>query len=385
MIIVMRAEATAAQRDGVREQVEASGGRSYAARDGTRTVLGCLGDTEALTEGAVEALPGVESVTRWRTPYRLASRELAPSGGRPVVRIGDGPAASVGGPALLVVAGPCSVEGPEMLLATARGVARAGAAALRGGAFKPRTSPYTFQGLGLDALRWLSDVRRETGLPVVTEVLDPRQVEVVAAHADVLQVGARSMQNFPLLAEVGRVRRPVLLKRAMSATVTELLLAAEYVLARGNPDVILCERGIRTFEPATRNTLDIAAIPVLRGETHLPVIVDPSHAGGRADLVAPLAYAAIAAGADGLLVEVHPRPETALSDGEQSLSLAGFTELMRALAPFAAAAGRTLEPPPADALPGVPGLKARLSPQCVLKDAATAEPALQGTGVTEAG
>ncbi|PYP04895.1 MAG: 3-deoxy-7-phosphoheptulonate synthase [Gemmatimonadetes bacterium] len=372
MIIVMRAEATAAQRDGVREQVEASGGRSYAARDGNRTVLGCLGDTDALSEDNVEALPGVESVTRWRTPYRLASRELAPPGGRTVVRIGDGPAASVGGPALLVVAGPCSVEGPEMLLATARGVARAGAAALRGGAFKPRTSPYAFQGLGLDALRWLAEVRRVTGLPVVTEVLDPRQVELVAAHADVLQVGARSMQNFPLLAEVGRVRRPVLLKRAMSATVTELLLAAEYVLARGNPDVILCERGIRTFEPATRNTLDIAAIPVLRGETHLPVIVDPSHAGGRADLVAPLAYAAIAAGADGLLVEVHPRPETALSDGEQSLSLDGFTELMRGLAPFAAAAGRTLVPQP-KALPEVHALKGRLGPTCVLEDAPAAE------------
>ena len=373
MIIVMRAEATAAQRDGVREQVEASGGRSYAARDGNRTVLGCLGDTDALSADAVEALPGVESVTRWRTPYRLASRELAPSGGRTVVRIGDGPAASVGGPALLVVAGPCSVEGPEMLLATARGVARAGAAALRGGAFKPRTSPYAFQGLGLDALRWLAEVRRVTGLPVVTEVLDPRQVELVAAHADVLQVGARSMQNFPLLAEVGRVRRPVLLKRAMSATVTELLLAAEYVLARGNPDVILCERGIRTFEPATRNTLDIAAIPVLRGETHLPVIVDPSHAGGRADLVAPLAYAAIAAGADGLLVEVHPRPETALSDGEQSLSLDGFTELMRGLAPFAAAAGRTLVPQQPKALPEVHALKGRLGPTCVLEDAPAAE------------
>src|SRR5437762_615421 len=320
MIIVMRAEATAAQRDGVREQVEASGGRSYAARDGNRTVLGCLGDTDALSEDNVEALPGVESVTRWRTPYRLASRELAPPGGRTVVRIGDGPAASVGGPALLVVAGPCSVEGPEMLLATARGVARAGAAALRGGAFKPRTSPYAFQGLGLDALRWLAEVRRVTGLPVVTEVLDPRQVELVAAHADVLQVGARSMQNVPLLAEVGRVRRPVLLKRAMSATVTELLLAAEYVLARGNPDVILCERGIRTFEPATRNTLDIAAIPVLRGETHLPVIVDPSHPGGRADLVAPPAYAAIAAGADGLL----DRKSTRLNSSHRCISYAVF-------------------------------------------------------------
>ena len=376
MVIVMRAEATAAQLDGVREQVEGGRGggtRTYVVRDGLRAVIGCPGDADALAEHRVESLPGVESVTHWRTPYRLASRQLAPPGGRTVVRIGDGPGTSVGGRALLVIAGPCSVEGREMLLETACGVGRAGAAALRGGAFKPRTSPYAFQGLGRDALRWLAEVRRETGLPVVTEVLDPRQVELVAEHADVLQVGARSMQNFPLLAEVGRVRRPVLLKRGMSATVTELLLAAEYVLARGNPDVILCERGIRTFEPATRNTLDIAAIPVLRGETHLPVIVDPSHAGGRADLVAPLAFAAIAAGADGLIVEVHPRPATARSDGDQSLSLTGFAELMRGLAPFAAAAGRTLAAPPTAASSRARGLKARLGPTRVLKDASALE------------
>src|SRR3989441_6833884 len=331
MIIGMCAGATASQVDDVREVVEGKGGggtRTYVVRDGLRAVICCLGDSDALAEGAVEALPGVESVTRWRTPYRLATRLLAPPGGRTVVRIGDGPGASVGGPTLLVIAGPCSVEGREMLLETACGVGHAGAAALRGGAFKPRTSPYAFQGLGLDALRWLAEVRRETGLPVVTEVLDPRQVELVAEYADVLQVGARSMQNFPLLAEVGRVRRPVLLKRGMSATVTELLLAAEYVLTRGNPDVILCERGIRTFEPATRNTLDIAAIPVLRGETHLPVIVDPSHAAGRRDLVRPLALAAVAAGADGLIVEVHPDPDRARSDGEQSLDFAGFEALM---------------------------------------------------------
>ena len=375
MIIVMCAGATAAQLDGVREHVEGGGGggtRTYVVRDGLRAVIGCLGDADALAEHCLETLPGVESVTHWRTPYRLASRQLAPPGGRTVVRIGDGPGASVGGPALLVIAGPCSVEGREMLLETACGVRRAGAAALRGGAFKPRTSPYAFQGLGLDALRWLAEVRRETGLPVVTEVLDPRQVEPVAEHADVLQVGARSMQNFPLLAEVGRVRRPVLLKRGMSATVTELLLAAEYVLARGNPDVILCERGIRTFEPATRNTLDIAAIPVLRGETHLPVIVDPSHAGGRADLVAPLAFAAIAAGADGLIVEVHPRPATARSDGDQSLSLAGFADLMSGLAPFAAAAGRTLVLQP-KAPAEIRALKGRLGPWGVPRDAHAAE------------
>jgi 3-deoxy-7-phosphoheptulonate synthase len=221
-------------------------------------------------------------------------------------------------------------------------VRAAGARLLRGGAFKPRTSPYAFQGLGLAALRMLAEIRSETGLPVVTEVMDPRQVETVAAHADVLQIGARNMQNFPLLSEVGRVQRPVLLKRGLSATINELMMAAEYIMAEGNRDVILCERGIRTYETATRNTLDVAAIPVLKAETHLPVIVDPSHAGGRAWLVAPLAFAAVAAGADGIIVEVHPCPEKARSDGDQSLSPAAFAEMMRSLRAFAEAAGRTL-------------------------------------------
>jgi 3-deoxy-7-phosphoheptulonate synthase len=220
-------------------------------------------------------------------------------------------------------------------------VKNAGAQALRGGAYKPRSSPYAFQGLGETALRMLADVRAETGLPVVTEVMDTRQVELVAEHADVLQIGARNMQNFSLLAEVGRVQRPVLLKRGLSATVKELLMAAEYVMAQGNREVLLCERGIRTYETATRNTFDVAAIPVLKKETHLPVVVDPSHAGGRADLVAPLAAAAIAAGADGLIIEVHPSPETALSDGDQSLDMATFAEVMRRLAPVAEAVGRS--------------------------------------------
>jgi 3-deoxy-7-phosphoheptulonate synthase len=217
---------------------------------------------------------------------------------------------------------------------------------LRGGAYKPRSSPYAFQGLGETALRLLAEVRAETGMPVVTEVMDTRQVELVAAHADVLQIGARNMQNFALLSEVGKVQRPVLLKRGLSATIKELLMAAEYVMAQGNRDVILCERGIRTYETATRNTFDVAAVPVLKAETHLPVVVDPSHAGGRADLVAPLAFAAIAAGADGLIIEVHPTPESALSDGDQSLTLDGFAELMRRLAPFAHAAGRELAAAP---------------------------------------
>jgi 3-deoxy-7-phosphoheptulonate synthase len=241
------------------------------------------------------------------------------------------------------------VEGRDMLLETAHAVRAAGAGLLRGGAFKPRSSPYSFQGLGEAGLRMLAEVRAATGLPVVTEVMDTRQVEQVAEYSDVLQIGARNMQNFALLSEVGRVQRPVLLKRGLSATITELLMAAEYVMAQGNQDVILCERGIRTYETATRNTFDVAAIPVLKAETHLPVLVDPSHAGGRADLVAPLSFAAIAAGADGLIVEVHPRPEEALSDGDQSLDLAAFALLMERLRPFAAAAGRTMAP----ALPAV--------------------------------
>jgi 3-deoxy-7-phosphoheptulonate synthase len=248
----------------------------------------------------------------------------------------------VGGRDLAIIAGPCSVEGREMLFDSARAVRSAGAGMLRGGAFKPRTSPYAFQGLGEHALRMMQEVRAETGLPIVTEVMDTRQVELVAEYADMLQIGARNMQNFALLSEVGRVQRPVLLKRGLSATVNELLMAAEYILSQGNRDVILCERGIRTFETATRNTFDVAAIPVLKAETHLPVIVDPSHAGGRADLVAPLSFAAIAAGADGLIIEVHPSPDEALSDGDQSLGLAAFATLMQRLQPFAEAAGRKL-------------------------------------------
>lgn len=256
------------------------------------------------------------------------------------VRITD--AVSVGGRELVVIAGPCSVEGHAMLVDTARAVRSAGARMLRGGAYKPRTSPHTFQGLGDAALEYLAEARAASGLPVVTEVVDPRQVAQVAAVVDVLQVGARNMQNYALLAEVGRAGVPVLLKRGLSATVRELLLASEHVRVQGNERVILCERGIRTFEPSTRNTLDVAAVPVLQAETHLPVIVDPSHAGGRAALVTPLALAAVAAGADGLIVEVHPEPAAALSDGEQSLEFGTFERLMQRLALVAAAVGRTV-------------------------------------------
>jgi 3-deoxy-7-phosphoheptulonate synthase len=343
MIIVTRPGTTDAELDQIRERIEMLGMRTHISRGEQRTIIGCIGDESLLKEVPLLSLPGVESVTPVLKPYRLASRPFAADA--TLIRTGSGDDTVIGGAQLAVIAGPCSVEGRDMLFDCARAVSAAGAGLLRGGAFKPRTSPYAFQGLGEHALRMLAEVRAETGMPVVTEVMDTRQVELVAEHADVLQIGARNMQNYALLSEVGRVQRPVLLKRGLSATIEELLMAAEYIMAQGNRDVILCERGIRTFETATRNTLDVGAIPVLKAETHLPVLVDPSHAGGRAELVAPLAFAAIAAGADGLIVEVHPSPATALSDGDQSLTPAAFAELMVRLAPFAAAAGRSLRAP----------------------------------------
>ncbi|HET6681386.1 MAG TPA: 3-deoxy-7-phosphoheptulonate synthase [Gemmatimonadaceae bacterium] len=277
-------------------------------------------------------------------PYPLVAGNGASLPGRESrtipIRVGD---QTVGDPSrLTIIAGPCSVENGAMLERTATHVRDLGASMLRGGAFKPRTSPYAFRGLGAEALELLAEARARTGLPVVTEVMDTRDVELVCTFADVLQIGARNMQNFNLLAEVGSTRHPVLLKRGNSATLHELLMAAEHVMAAGNPNVILCERGIRTFETATRNTLDVSAIPVLKSETHLPVIVDPSHAGGRAALVEPLALAAVAAGADGLIVEVHPDPATALSDGDQSLSFAQFARCMERVSLVAGALGRTI-------------------------------------------
>jgi 3-deoxy-7-phosphoheptulonate synthase len=339
MLIVTRPGITESELDHLRERVESLGLQAHVICGERRTVVACVGDDAVLAEVPLLALPGIESVTPVLRPYKLASREASPRLGGSVVRAGR---ATIGGDAVAVVAGPCSVEGREMLLETAELVRAAGATLLRGGAFKPRTSPYAFQGMGAPALELLREARERTGLAIVTEVMDTRQVELVADVADVLQIGARNMQNFSLLAEVGRSERPVLLKRGLAATVRELLMAAEYVMAHGNRDVILCERGIRTFESGTRNTLDISAIPVLKSETHLPVIVDPSHAAGRAALVAPLAFAAVAAGADGLIVEVHPDPECALSDGEQSLTPAAFAGLMEQLGAFASAAGRSL-------------------------------------------
>ncbi len=339
MIIVTRSGVTEEELDHIRERIEAEGLRTHVSRGEHRTIVGCIGDEELLSNVPLLSLPGVEAVHPVLKPYKMASREFVVEPTR--VPLGQ---TEVGGSEMVVIAGPCSVEGLEMLRDTAKHVAAAGARALRGGAFKPRTSPYAFRGLGEEGLELLAKVRAETGLPVVTEVMDTRQVELVASYADVLQIGARNMQNFPLLTEVGRLRRPVLLKRGMSATIKDLLLAAEYVMSQGNMNVILCERGIRTFETATRNTFDVAAIPVLKRETHLPVIADPSHAGGLRHLVEPLSFAAIAAGADGLIIEVHPDPERATSDGDQSLTFAEFDALMRNVRPFVEAVGRTSAP-----------------------------------------
>jgi len=340
MIIVTRSGISDDQLGDLVAHIERAGLRAHVSRGEQRTIVGCIGDERAIAEAGLSALPGVERTMPVMKPYKLASREFAVS--HTQIRLDDADETVIGGQEIVVIGGPCSVEGREMLHETAHAVKAAGARMLRGGAFKPRSSPYAFQGLGEPALKLLAEVRAETGLPIVTEALDPRHVEMVAQYADVLQIGARNMQNYALLSEVGRTQRPVLLKRGLSGTITELLMSAEYIMAQGNSNVILCERGIRTYETATRNTLDIAAIPVLKGETHLPVFVDPSHAGGRASLVAPLAMAAIAAGADGLIIEVHPSPANARSDGDQSLEPSAFAALMKQAALFAHAAGRTI-------------------------------------------
>jgi 3-deoxy-7-phosphoheptulonate synthase len=334
MIVVFAKDVTAEQIDRVVAKVEAHGLRAHLSRGTTRTILGCIGDERRLTDVGLKAMAGVEEVIPILRPYKLAARELVEDGS--VIRIGR---AEFGGPEFVVVAGPCSVEGRALLLEVAEHVGRRGARALRGGAFKPRTSPYAFRGLGREALEMLAEARERTGLAVVTEVMEPRQVGLVADYADMLQIGARNMQNFDLLEEVGRSGHPVLLKRGMSARIQELLLAAEYILNQGNMRVVLCERGIRTFENATRNTLDISAIQVLKRETHLPVIVDPSHAAGRRDIIPDLAAAAVAAGADGLMVEVHPRPDEALSDGDQALGFGDFDSVMERVAAVARAMG----------------------------------------------
>jgi 3-deoxy-7-phosphoheptulonate synthase len=319
LLIVMDKDSTAAQVEEVVARLAEAGAhaRVSAGRDGT--VIGAIGERELLAALPLEGFPGVEQVLPILKPYKLVSRELVAD---PTVI--DVRGRRIGGGYFGFIAGPCTVEYREQTFETARAVAAAGASMLRGGVFKPRTSPYAFQGLGEEGLAILAEAREETGLPLVTELMDPRHVDAVVAVADVIQIGARNMQNFSLLSEVGSIGKPVLLKRGPSASVEELLMAAEYVVKEGNEQVILCERGIRTFERSTRYTLDIGAVPVLKQETHLPVIVDPSHAAGRRELVGPLARAAVAAGADGIIVEVHPRPEEALCDGPQQIPVGEF-------------------------------------------------------------
>ena len=337
MIIVLKAGASKAQAEEILEQIEKLGLKPLYMPGTERVVLGALGDERVLQGLHLESHPVVESVKPILAPYKLVSREMHPHD--TVVDIGGVP---IGGSRFAVIAGPCSVESREQMRDTGEAVRRGGAVALRGGAFKPRTSPYSFQGLGREGLEILRETADAIGMPCVTEVVEVADVDLVDRYADAFQCGARNMQNFRLLKALGQSRKPVLLKRGPAARIEDLLLAAEYVLAEGNPSVILCERGIKTFETATRNTLDLNAVPLSKQKTHVPVIVDPSHGTGLRELVPPMAFAAAACGADGLLVEVHCRPEQALSDGRQSLDPDQFTQLMQGLPPFVTAAGKSL-------------------------------------------
>ncbi|GEA19392.1 3-deoxy-7-phosphoheptulonate synthase [Moorella sp. E306M] len=337
MIIIMEPGATLEEQQAVIARLEREGFKVHLSRGVERTIIGAIGDKTRLKSETLAALPGVEKVVPILQPYKLAGRDFHPED--TVVPVGD---LTVGGRQVQIIAGPCAVESREQLLETAMAVREAGATMLRGGAYKPRSSPYSFQGLAAKGLEFLAEAREVTGLPVVTEIMDPALVTEVAQVADVLQIGSRNMQNFALLQAVGRTQKPVLLKRGLSATIEEWLLAAEYILAEGNSHVILCERGIRTFETYTRNTLDLSAVPAVKHLSHLPVIVDPSHGTGRKFMVAPMARAALAAGADGLMIEVHPNPQEALSDGPQSLTPEQFARLVQEIRPIIAAGEREL-------------------------------------------
>ena len=336
-VIVMDGEATDDHVEDVLERLSQAGARGRVAPGRDATVIGAIGERGLLGSVALEERPGVARVLPVSKPYKLVALETSPE---PTVIQVRG--RRVGGDAFALIAGPCTVESREQTLATAQAVGAAGATMLRGGAFKPRTSPYSFRGLGEAALAILEEAREETGLPIVTELLDPRHIDAVMETADVIQIGARNMQNYLLLSEVGQADKPVLLKRGPSASIEEMLMAAEYIVKEGNSEVILCERGIKTFETSTRFTLDIGAIPVLKQETHLPVIVDPSHAAGRRDLVLPLARAAVAAGADGIIVEVHPRPEEALCDAAQQIPTSEFHDFADEIRALASLMGRTV-------------------------------------------
>ena len=338
MIIITKPGTTEQQIEHILDRIMEWGLKAEVSRGAVRTVIGVIGAEDQIREKPIAAIPGVESATPVLKPYKLVAREFR--GGNPgTVKIGG---VEVGGSEVIVMSGPCSVENRDQITGIAKAIKAAGAKILRGGAFKPRTSPYSFQGLGADGLKLLAEAREATGLPIITEIMDTKDLEVIEQYADCLQVGARNMQNFSLLKEVGRSKLPVMLKRGMSATIKDLLMSAEYILSEGNFNVLLCERGIRTFETFTRNTLDLNAVPVLKAETHLPIVVDPTHGIGLRQHVLPMALAAVAAGADSIMVEVHNSPELAKSDGEQALLPEEFTDLVQRVRKVAEAVGRTL-------------------------------------------
>lgn len=337
MILILRSDVTDQQIDHVVQRVEQLGLSAHLSRGTYRTIIGILGDEDKLRAEPLQAIPGVQEVVPVLPAFKLASLEAHPL--HSIIRIGD---VEVGGGNLGLIAGPCAVESEQRMQSIAAAVKKSGANLLRGGAFKPRTSPYSFQGLGERGLKILRQAGDDFGMPVVSEVMDPRRVELVAQYADMLQIGARNMQNFVLLTEVGKTRKPVLLKRGMSATINDLLMSAEYILSQGNPNVVLCERGVRSFDPSTRNLFDVAAVPITKGLSHLPIIVDPSHATGRPDLIPACALAGVAAGADGVHVEVHDCPEQAKSDGPQALLPAQFDELADQIRKLAELFGRRI-------------------------------------------
>ena len=340
MIVVMKPSCSQDEISGVKKRIEDVGLKAHISEGVEHTVIGVLGQVFPELRDTLELLPGVEQVIPVTKPYKLASREFHPQD--TIVEVNG---VAIGGNEIVIMAGPCAVESEEQLFTTAQAIRTAGATVLRGGAFKPRTSPYQFRGLGETGLKILAQAGKETQMPIITEVMSPDHVDLVAKYADILQIGARNMQNFVLLDEVGKTKKPVLLKRGLSSNIQEWLLAAEYILAQGNEQVILCERGIRTFETYTRNTMDVSAIPIIEKVSHLPIIADPSHATGKWYLVIPLALAAVAAGSDGLLIEVHPNPDMALADGPQSLTFDNFRLLMSQLLPIAQAKNKKLANP----------------------------------------
>lgn len=335
MIIVMKPDATESEIQNIIKIIEENGLKPHLSRGKERVIIGAIGDESIIRNIPFDSYPGVENAVPILKPYKIVSREFKKE--NTIIKV-DGE--EIGGNKIALIAGPCAVENREITMETAIKVKEYGANFFRGGAYKPRTSPYSFQGLGEEGLKILYEAKKETGMPIVTELMDPRDAELVCKYADIIQIGARNMQNFRLLLEVGKIDKPVILKRGLSSTINELLMSAEYIASQGNTKIILCERGIRTFETATRNTLDLSAVPLLKSLTHLPVIVDPSHGTGHWDLVTPMAVAAVACGADGLMIEVHPHPEKALSDGSQSLKPEKFAKMVERIRAVALAVGR---------------------------------------------